>query len=337
MKLLIRKISKKYHIFYFLLYNDSGGVDMENQIKILNLLNQKRQYVTLLNELVYGAIEIREKDSKKYIYLHTKEDGLQSTKYVGEYTEELYNLVLNNNIKAKTLKKSIRNIEKELNKLNYFDEDLPLDVAKNIDFARKHLVDTIYNQAILEGIATTLSEIENIINGNKVNNMIVDDILKVVNLKHAWEFILNKNVILSKTDYNILCSINKFVEEGFYYLAGSLRTTPVKIGGTSWTPELPIEADIKDNLNSILSLDIDDVKKSIKLLLYVVKSQMFIDGNKRTSVIFANHYLISKGKGLIVIPDNLVSEYKNLLIKYYESDIDDEIMNFLMNKCYRKI
>ena len=300
---------------------------MENQIKILNLLNQKRQYVTLLNELVYGAIEIREKDSKKYIYLHTKEDGLQSTKYVGEYTEELYNLVLNNNIKAKTLKKSIRNIEK----------DLPLDVAKNIDFARKHLVDTIYNQAILEGIATTLSEIENIINGNKVNNMIVDDILKVVNLKHAWEFILNKNVILSKTDYNILCSINKFVEEGFYYLAGSLRTTPVKIGGTSWTPELPIEADIKDNLNSILSLDIDDVKKSIKLLLYVVKSQMFIDGNKRTSVIFANHYLISKGKGLIVIPDNLVSEYKNLLIKYYESDIDDEIMNFLMNKCYRKI
>ena len=310
---------------------------MENQIKILNLLNQKRQYVTLLNELVYGAIEIREKESKKYIYLHTKEDGLQSTKYVGEYTEELYNFVLNNNIKAKTLKKSIRNIEKELNKLNYFDEDLPLDVAKNIDFARKHLVDTIYNQAILEGIATTLSEIENIINGNKVNNMIVDDILKVVNLKHAWEFILNKNVILSKTDYNILCSINKFVEEGFYYLAGSLRTTPVKIGGTSWTPELPIEADIKDNLNNILSLDIDDVKKSIKLLLYVVKSQMFIDGNKRTSVIFANHYLISKGKGLIVIPDNLVSEYKNLLIKYYESDIDDEIMNFLMNKCYRKI
>ena len=310
---------------------------MENQMKILNLLNQKRQYVTLLNELVYGAIEIREKDSKKYIYLHTKEDGLQSTKYVGEYTDDLYNLILNNNIKAKTLKKSIRNIEKELNKLNYFDEDLPLDVAKNTDFAKKHLVDTIYNQAILEGIATTLSDTESIIEGGKVNNMSSEDILKVVNLKHAWEFILNKNVILSKTDYNILCSINKFVEEGFYYLAGTLRTTPVKIGGTSWTPELPIEADIKDNLNSILNLDIDDIQKSVKLLLYVVKSQMFIDGNKRTSVIFANHYLISKGKGLIVIPDNLVSEYKKLLIKYYESDTDDEIMNFLMNKCYRKI
>ena len=310
---------------------------MENQMKILDLLNQKRQYVTLLNKLVYGAIEIRNKDSKKYIYLHTKEDGLQSTKYVGEYTDDLYNLILNNNIKAKTLKKSIRKIEKELNELNYFDEELPLNVAKNIDFAKKHLVDTIYNQAILEGIATTLSDTENIIEGGKVNNMSSEDILKVVNLKHAWEFILNKNVILNKTDYNILCSINKFVEEGFYYLAGSLRTTPVKIGGTSWTPKLPIEADIKDNLNNILNLNIDDVKKSVKLLLYVVKSQMFIDGNKRTSVIFANHYLISKGKGLIVIPDNLVSEYKKLLIKYYETNVDDEIMNFLINKCYLKI
>lgn len=310
---------------------------MENQIKILNLLNQKRQYVTLLNELVYGAIEIREKDSKKYIYLHTKEDGLQSTKYVGEYTEELYNLVLNNNIKAKTLKKSIRNIEKELNKLNYFDEDLPLDVAKNIDFARKHLVDTIYNQAILEGIATTLSEIENIINGNKVNNMIVDDILKVVNLKHAWEFILNKNVILSDTNFPLLCEINKFVQEGFYYSAGKIRTVPVSIGGTKWTPELPIESIIKEELDDIFNKKISDIDKAIEILLYIMKKQIFIDGNKRTSIIFANHYLISKGKGIIVIPAELTDEYKDLLINYYEGKDKTKIKKFLKEKCFMKI
>ena len=310
---------------------------MEDKYEIMNLLQSKQTLTKELNDLVYGSVEIREKDSNKYIYVHYREDGILLTKYVGEYSDNLYNLILNNSIKAKELKKEIKKIEKQLKQLNYIDEELSPQVEINIDFAKRHLVDTIYKQAILEGVATTFADTESIIEGGKINNMSSEDVLKIVNLKHAWEFILNKNVILSKTDYNILCSINKFVEEGFYYLAGSLRTTPVKIGGTSWTPELPIEADIKDNLNSILSLDIDDVKKSIKLLLYVVKSQMFIDGNKRTSVIFANHYLISKGKGLIVIPDNLVSEYKNLLIKYYESDIDDEIMNFLMNKCYRKI
>ena len=31
-------------------------------------------------------------------------------------------------------------------------------------------------------------------------------------------------------------------------------------------------------------------------------NHVFIDGNKRTSVIFSNHYLISKGKGIIAIP-----------------------------------
>ena len=50
-----------------------------------------------------------------------------------------------------------------------------------------------------------------------------EDILKIVNLKHSWEFILNKNVILTQTNYSILCTINKLVEEGFYYNAGSFK------------------------------------------------------------------------------------------------------------------
>ena len=33
--------------------------------------------------------------------------------------------------------------------------------------------------------------------------------------------------------------IDKLVEEGFYYNAGTLRTVPVKIGGTSWIPGIP--------------------------------------------------------------------------------------------------
>ncbi|HNZ77802.1 MAG TPA: hypothetical protein PK554_02130 [Bacilli bacterium] len=49
---------------------------------------------------------------------------------------------------------------------------------------------------------------------------------------------------------------------------------------------------------------------------------------KRTAVIFANHYLISRGKGLIAIPVELVSKYKKMFIDYYE-DKNDDIKNFL--------
>ena len=219
---------------------------MDKQVQILELINQKQFEEVELNKLIYGSIEIREKDNSRYIYTHTKEDGLQLTKYIGEYSDDLYNLILKNNIKAKEIKKAIRSIEKKLKELNYIDEQLPIEVAKNIDFAKKHLADTIYKQAILEGVATTLSDTESIIEGGKVNNMSSEDIMKVINLKHAWEFILNKNVIMSKSDYNVLCTINKLVEEGFYYSTGVLRTTPVKIGGTNWTPEIPIESKIKE-------------------------------------------------------------------------------------------
>ena len=146
----------------------------------------------------------------------------------------------------------------------------------------------------------------------------LEDVLKIVNLKHAWEFILNKNVILSDTNFPLLCEINKFVQEGFYYSAGKIRTVPVSIGGTKWTPELPIESIIKEELDDIFNKKISDIDKAIEILLYIMKKQIFIDGNKRTSIIFANHYLISKGKGIIVIPAELTDEYKDLLINYYE-------------------
>lgn len=306
-------------------------------MKILDLLNQKQINQYELDKMVYGSVEVRKNDNKRYIYTHTKEDGLQSTKYIGEYSEELYNLILNNNIKAKEIKKEIRRIEKELKELNYVDEDLTKEVSINVDFAKKHLADTIYKQAILEGVATTLSDTENIIEGGKVNNMSSEDILKIVNLKHSWEFILNKNVILTPTNYSILCTINKLVEEGFYYNAGNLRNVPVKIGGTSWTPDIPIESDIKDDIRNTVEQKKDDVDKAIELLLYVVRKQIFINGNKRTSVIFANHYLISKGKGLIVIPTEKVEEYKKLLIDFYESNDNKVIFKFIKDNCYLKI
>lgn len=310
---------------------------MDEQMKILDLLNQKQIKQYELEKMIYGSVEIRSKDNSKYIYTHTKKDGLQSTKYIGEYSEELHNLILNNNIKAKEIKKEIRKIEKNLKELNYVDEELTKEVSINIDFARKHLADTIYKQAVLEGVATTLTDTENIIEGGKVSNMSSEDILKIVNLKHSWEFILNKNVILTQTDYSILCTINKLVEEGFYYNAGSLRNVPVKIGGTSWTPDIPIESDIKDDIRNIIVQNKEDVDKAIELLLYVVKKQMFIDGNKRTSVIFANHYLISKGKGLIVIPIEKVDEYKKLLIEFYESNDSKNIFKFIKENCYLSI
>lgn len=216
-------------------------------------------------------------------------------------------------------------------------EELTEKIKINIDFAKRHLVDTIYKQAILEGVATTFADTQSIIEGGKINNMTAEDVLKIVNLKHAWEFILSENVILSKTNFTLLCEINRLVEEGFYYTAGKIRSTPVTIGGTKWTPPLPIESVIKENLDEIFNKEIDVIDIAIELLLYVMKAQTFIDGNKRTAIIFINHYLISKAKGIIVIPVELTEEFKELLISYYEGKDEEKIKKFIKEKCYMSI
>lgn len=310
---------------------------MEEKNEIMNLLQNKQILEHELRTLTYGSVEIRENNSNKYIYVHYREDGGVLTKYVGEYSDELYNLIVNNNIKAKQLKKQIRETIKQLKKFNYIEGELSEKVERSIDFAKRHLVDTIYKQAILEGVVTTFVDTESIIEGGKVNNMTSEDILKIVNLKHTWEFILNKNVILSDTNCALLCEINKMVEEGFYYSAGKIRSVPVTIGGTTWKPNLPIESVIKEELEEIFSKKADDIDRAIELLLYIMKKQIFIDGNKRTAIIYSNHYLISKGKGIIVIPAELTEEFKNLLILYYESKDENKIKGFLKEKCYMKI
>ena len=195
----------------------------------------------------------------------------------------------------------------------------------------------IYDQAILEGISTTFPDTELIIDNGKVNNMSSEDVMKIINLKHAWEFILDKDVISSPTNYYISQYIAKLINEGFYYEGGRIRQVPVNIGGSTYKPPLPIENVVKDKISEIINSNIDDIDKAIELTLFVMKTQVFIDGNKRTAIIFANHHLISKGKGLLVVPYELVPEFKKLLISYYEDYDNEAIKKFLKDNCWRKI
>ena len=97
---------------------------------------------------------------------------------------------------------------------------------------------------------------------------------------------------------------------------------------------MAIESVIKEELNEIFNKDLNDVDRAIELLLYTMKKQIFIDGNKRTSVIYSNHYLISKGKGIISIPVEENEKFKKLLIAYYEGKDEKQIKQFIKEKCY---
>ena len=305
--------------------------------EMLNLVHKKNLLEASLAELVYGAVEIRDEHSKRYIYVHYRLSGKQVTNFVGEYSDELHNLIISNNEKVKPLKQELREINHQLNNLGYIEKPVSEKVRRNLDFAKRNLALTIHSQAILEGVATTFASTEDIIEGAKVSNMSPKDIAKIINMKHAWEFILDSDVITANSDLALLMQINKLIEEGFYYNAGKLRDVPVRIGGTKWQPDLPLEPQTKESLAKILNSKKSNYAKAIELILYLQRAQLFLDGNKRTAVIFANHFLINKGLGLIYIPTEKIEEYKSLLVKFYETGHKTAIIDFLNSHCLLKI
>lgn len=312
---------------------------MENNFEnIQNLLRTKAEYQARLNLIPYdGTIEIKEVSGKKYLYIRKREAGRKTSTYVGPYSDELHQTLLRGVKEARGLKKAIRTIESELASYGYSNEELAPNVVLNMDFVRANMKSIIYDQAVLEGVGTTFPDTELIIDNGKVNNVSAEDVQKILNLKHAWEFVLDKDVIQAPTNYYVCQYIAKLINEGFYQEGGRIRGVPVKIGGSTYVPPLPIEINVKEDIDRIVVSDSDPVAVAIDLALYVMKTQVFNDGNKRTAIIFANHYLIAHGAGLMVIPEDLVQEFKRLLVQYYESVDQEAIKLFMREKCLKTI
>lgn len=307
-----------------------------NYNEIQELLRSRADLHARLNLMPYdGTPEIKERGDGKYLYVRKRVAGKLTSTYVGVYTEELYNLLLRNAREIRTIRKELRHIEKKLAGAGYSENELSADVLNNIAFARANMKMNIYDQAVLEGVATSFPQTEEIIDNGKVTGMTATDVQKILNLKHAWEFILDIDVVASKSDYYMLSHIARLVNEGFFVEGGRIRGVPVTIGSSSYVPPLPNEIDVKDKIREITEENDDAIDVAIKLCLYCMKTQIFLDGNKRASVIFANHYLISHGGGFLVIPEKEVPEFKNLLVKYYEGEDITIISDFMKNNCWK--
>ena len=68
-------------------------------------------------------------------------------------------------------------------------------------------------------------------------------------------------------------------------------------------------------------------------MLYGMRSQLFWDGNKRTSMIAANKILISNGKGILTIQDKDLQKFSTLLTEFYNTNNSEKIEEFLYGNC----
>lgn len=194
---------------------------------------------------------------------------------------------------------------------------------QNVFIAKRNIVDYIWKSANLEGIGVTYPETQAIYDGGIVNGLTVDNIIAICNLKNAWQFILeNKDI---NYNFNVLCHIHKLVADRLVLEQdlGKIRTTPV-----------PIESQIIEELNNLLNQEEKSKTEiAIEVMLYIMRRQMFIDGNKRVAMLFANRIMIDNGCGIISIAQEYQPTFYEKLIKYYETNDMNDLKKWIYDHC----
>lgn len=202
---------------------------------------------------------------------------------------------------------------------------------QNIFLAKRNIVDYIYKSANLEGINVTFPETQAIFDGAGVSNIKVDDIIKINNLKRAWEFVLS--TLDRQTDLDYLSRINTIIgSDGSIYDAGKIRAYDVRILGTKWQPKIPFEFDLRNEMIDILNIK-NITERAITLMLWAMRSQIFVDGNKRSAMLIANKEMIENGCGVISIPTEKIKRFYELLISFYETNNMLDIKQFVYDYC----
>ncbi len=197
-----------------------------------------------------------------------------------------------------------------------------------ISLGKRQLVDSIWKSAGIEGLGTTFPNTEKILNNLPVETR-RDEVLFIINMKRAWEFLFEN--IDFPNNLMFLRELNKISMNNIIYDAGSLRTVPVTIGGTSWVPDYPNEAVIIEKIKDIDS-NKDRLEAALDMFCFVSRSQMFLDGNKRVAQLICNKMLMQEDLGILSVPYDQIDSFKTLLVDFYETNNSRELKKFFCDK-----
>jgi hypothetical protein len=207
-----------------------------------------------------------------------------------------------------------------------------MTVDENIFLAKKILVGNIHNAAKLEGVNTTFPETQAILDGVNVPGTKLDDIQVILNLRDAWRNLLAE-IQTVKIGLAPVNRINADVSRNESPAWGKLRTGKVGVAGTNHKPPVPNEKEERERITQIVS----DKKKTateraITLMLRIIHSQLFWDGNKRTATLAANAVLIQNGCGVLSVATGDIVEFNALLKHYYDTGDKGRLERMLYEK-----
>ena len=215
-----------------------------------------------------------------------------------------------------------------------FKDKYNLTLQQNVFLAKKVIIENIYNSAKLEGCNVTFPDTKTILEGISVANLKMSDVEIILNLRDAWKYLLNN--IDKPFNLDFICKINSFVSRNESLEWGVLRNGSVSISGVDYIPPIPNRKNIIENINKILTIK-NITERAIRYFLWGMRSQLFWDGNKRTSTLAANKILISEGKGILSILGKDIREFNVRLTEFYNTNDYSKIETFIYDNCIHGI
>lgn len=180
-----------------------------------------------------------------------------------------------------------------------------------------NLRDVVYSAAMIEGVSCGKAVSDEIVSsGRRSADAPEHDFLVIDGLAGAYRLMLECCDALP--DFKLACEYDRLCDGRLDARAGRLREEPITISGTDYVPPVPREGDYERILDAACACRLNDDAAATMLLL-TAKAQLFIDGNKRTAQVLANHILVYRDAGRILcVPPEDADLLLNRLSRFYE-------------------
>lgn len=210
------------------------------------------------------------------------------------------------------------------------DNKFSLTRAQEQNLIEKNMPQLVYMASKYEHLGTTLLDTKAILFDLSVANVKPSAIRVILNLKDAYTYAASLSRVTDVTVDTVL-HINLLVKGAGTTGAGQFRTKDVVVPLTNeeYQPPIPNPAETTTAIRALLTADTSTTDRALTLLLWLMRSQLFLDGNKRTALVAANALLFSDNRGLLAIPEDKLHWFDWQLEKFYKNGADASLKQWL--------
>lgn len=219
--------------------------------------------------------------------------------------------------------------------MNAYTDKYQLTAQQSLFLAKKKWDENVYCGMRMESRAVTFPQTKTILDGVNVPNVQLDDIQAILNMRDAWRYLLGS--VDAPVTLEYLCKLNEYIARNEALEWGKLRTGRVCISGTEYMPLIPQEEQAREELQAILDSPVTATEKALNAFLWGTRSQLFWDGNKRTSLVLANKIMLAAGVGMLTITDKHMEQFNSLLVNYYDTGDGEALKAFLYDQAIQGI